>query len=132
MHALFVSVRARGVNPVRRACTEWLRPARLLYSSRASYVEDYDDASSSRKSGKNVKKPASVGTKQTVPRVDVATSSSSDVMNIGEEISGKIDKSDLNRILNEFYREGAVHQKAMERGLDGKSDLQITCLLLIL
>lgn len=44
----------------------------------------------------------------------------SDDLNVGEELTGNINKSDLLKILNRFYQNREVKQLLVENGLDSK------------
>lgn len=50
----------------------------------------------------------------------VPVKSSSDDINVGYELSGKLNKADLLKILNKFYQKKEIKYLAIDSGLDSK------------
>lgn len=52
--------------------------------------------------------------------VPVPVKSNPDDINVGAELTGKLNKSDVMKILNKFYQKKEIKSLAMENGLDSK------------
>lgn len=52
--------------------------------------------------------------------VPVPVKPSPDDINVGAELTGRLNKSDLLKVLNRFYQKPEIKQLALENGLDSK------------
>lgn len=53
--------------------------------------------------------------------VPVPVKPSPDDINVGAELTGRLNKGDLLKILNRFYQKPEIKQLALENGLDSKT-----------
>jgi len=52
--------------------------------------------------------------------VPVPVKPNPDDINVGVELTGRLNKSDLLKVLNRFYQKPEIKQLALENGLDSK------------
>jgi len=57
--------------------------------------------------------------------VPVPVKPTPDDINVGAELTGRLNKGDLLKILNRFYQKPEIKQLALENGLDSKIFLKI-------
>lgn len=53
--------------------------------------------------------------------IPVPVKPSPDDINVGAELTGRLNKGDLLKILNRFYQKPEIKQLALENGLDSKT-----------
>ena len=64
--------------------------------------------------------PSSLPLSKLVTPVPVQQSASSDNVNVGAELTGKLNKDEMIKSLAKFYQRPEVKSAAMENGLDSK------------
>ncbi|XP_054720822.1 ATP-dependent RNA helicase SUV3 homolog, mitochondrial-like [Uloborus diversus] len=102
VHCLNCLSRVRNVSFYHRYILNNCRPSNVSCFSLLRWKSGKDDLSS------------------IVIPVPVTPANNSDDINIGEELSKKINKDDILRIINQFYKQPEVTIQAAESGLDSK------------
>lgn len=98
-----------------RACNRYLKPSVLSKCNKTIGIGNFLLTKRTKKDGINL----------STLFVPVQVKTNPDDINVGAELTGQLNKSELLKVLNKFYQRPEVKALAMENGLDSKHTIDI-------